>query len=122
VCYPEPVETTRRLFLVQSGLLVAAVAGVGCRGSAAPSVVARSWRRVIDRLPGLPTVDGAGVRLTRLIGQPALRHLDPFVLLDRFHSDDPDAYVRGFPDHPPAAGQADAGSPRLDFSPPGRAA
>ena len=48
----------------------------------------------------MPTVDGAGVRLTRIIGQPALRNLDPFVLLDRMHSDDPNGYVRGFPDHP----------------------
>jgi len=51
-------------------------------------------------LAGMATVDGAGVHLTRIIGQPALRNLDPFVLLDRMHSDDPDAYVRGFPDHP----------------------
>ena len=48
----------------------------------------------------MPTTDGAGVRLTRVIGQPALRNLDPFVLLDRFHSDDPGAYIAGFPDHP----------------------
>jgi redox-sensitive bicupin YhaK (pirin superfamily) len=48
----------------------------------------------------MPTTDGAGVRLTRVIGQPALRNLDPFILLDRFHSEDPGAYIRGFPDHP----------------------
>jgi redox-sensitive bicupin YhaK (pirin superfamily) len=48
----------------------------------------------------MPTSDGAGVKLTRIVGQPALRHLDPFVLLDQIHSSDPDAYVRGFPDHP----------------------
>ncbi len=48
----------------------------------------------------MPHVDGAGVRLTRIIGHEGLRHLDPFVLLDRFHSDNPDDYVRGFPDHP----------------------
>jgi redox-sensitive bicupin YhaK (pirin superfamily) len=48
----------------------------------------------------MPTTDGAGVRLMRVIGQPALRHADPFVLLDRFHSEDPNAYIRGFPDHP----------------------
>jgi redox-sensitive bicupin YhaK (pirin superfamily) len=51
-------------------------------------------------LPGMATVDGAGVRLMRIIGQPALRNLDPFIMLDRFHSDDPNAYIRGFPDHP----------------------
>lgn len=51
-------------------------------------------------LPGMPTTDGAGVKLTRVIGQRSLPHLDPFILLDRFHSDDPSAYIRGFPDHP----------------------
>jgi redox-sensitive bicupin YhaK (pirin superfamily) len=90
------VSTTRRRFLVGSGLLLGAAA-VGCR---APAVQVRNPRRVTSLLPGLPTVDGAGVRLTRIIGQPALRHLDPFVLLDRIHSDDPDAWIRGFPDHP----------------------
>jgi redox-sensitive bicupin YhaK (pirin superfamily) len=35
-----------------------------------------------------------------MIGQSRLRHLDPFVLLDRFDSDDPDAFMRGFPSHP----------------------
>jgi len=48
----------------------------------------------------MATVDGAGVSLKRIIGQPQLRHLDPFVLLDQIHSDDPSAYARGFPDHP----------------------
>ena len=89
---------TRRRFLLQSGALIAAAAG--CREPGAPAVVARSWRGVAETLPGIPTTDGAGVRLLRVIGQPALRHLDPFVLLDRIHSDDPSAYIRGFPDHP----------------------
>lgn len=48
----------------------------------------------------MPTKDGAGVELSRVIGQPALRNLDPFIMLDRFHSDEPGAYIRGFPDHP----------------------
>ena len=30
----------------------------------------------------------------------ALPELDPFLLLDAFHSDDPKAYIAGFPDHP----------------------
>src|SRR5688572_16005758 len=62
--------------------------------------VARTQRRVERVLTGIPTSDGAGVRLTRVIGQPALRNLDPFVMLDRFHSEDPGAYMAGFPDHP----------------------
>jgi redox-sensitive bicupin YhaK (pirin superfamily) len=48
----------------------------------------------------MPTKDGAGVKLSRVIGQDVLRNLDPFILLDRFHSDEPGAYIRGFPDHP----------------------
>ena len=91
----------RRVFLFQSGLLVAStLAGCGRGASVAPAVAVRSWRGVVSQLPGMPTTDGAGVRLTRIIGQPALRNLDPFILLDRFHSDEPGAYIRGFPDHP----------------------
>jgi len=48
----------------------------------------------------MPTTDGAGVKLTRVIGQPALQELDPFLLLDAFRSDDPDDYIAGFPSHP----------------------
>jgi redox-sensitive bicupin YhaK (pirin superfamily) len=89
----------RRSFLAGSGAALAS-ALVGCRASEAPSVQSITRRRVERILPGIPTVDGAGVRLTRVIGQPSLRNLDPFLLLDRFHSDDPTAYIRGFPDHP----------------------
>jgi len=57
--------------------------------------------RSVSRLvSGQPTRDGAGVRLTRVIGTPALDHLDPFLLLDEFKSDRADDYVAGFPDHP----------------------
>ncbi|APR78962.1 Pirin [Minicystis rosea] len=91
--------SNRRIFLFQSGALVAS-ALAGCRGSEAPAVVSKSFRSVTQRLPGMPTTDGAGVRLTRVIGQPALRNLDPFIMLDRFHSDDPGAYIKGFPNHP----------------------
>ena len=57
-------------------------------------------REVIRVVTGMPTVDGAGVKLTRVLGQPALRNLDPFVLLDRIHSNVASDYVAGFPDHP----------------------
>ena len=57
-------------------------------------------RTVIHKLRGRPTSDGAGVRMTRVIGTPALDHFDPFLLLDEFRSDDPDDYIAGFPDHP----------------------
>ena len=49
---------------------------------------------------GLPTSDGAGVKLTRVIGQRALDMLDPFLLLDEFRSDAASDYIAGFPDHP----------------------
>jgi redox-sensitive bicupin YhaK (pirin superfamily) len=44
--------------------------------------------------------EGAGVTVHRSIGTPALRHLDPFLMLDHFGSDDPEQYIAGFPDHP----------------------
>ena len=57
----------------------------------------RSVRHTVD---GIETRDGANVRLTRMIGSPALNRLDPFLLLDVFESDTPDDYVGGFPPHP----------------------
>jgi len=57
-------------------------------------------RRVVKLVTGQPTSDGAGVRLTRVIGTPTLDHLDPFLLLDEFKSDKADDYLAGFPDHP----------------------
>ena len=41
-------------------------------------------RNVSQIVTGHPTADGAGVRLTRLIGAPPLEQLDPFLLLDEF--------------------------------------
>ncbi len=59
-----------------------------------------SARRVVWTGEGMAASDGAGVKLKRVIGQPALPDLDPFLMLDAFGSDDPDAYIAGFPDHP----------------------
>jgi len=86
--------------LTRRQLLLSGAAGLALAGCRAAAVLERRHRAVERLLPGVPTTDGAGVRLTRLIGHGALRHLDPFVMLDRFHSDDPSAYLRGFPDHP----------------------
>ena len=60
----------------------------------------RKSRRVVGTVNGQATSDGAGVQLSRVIGQPALPDLDPFLLLDAFGSDDPGAYIAGFPSHP----------------------
>ena len=59
-----------------------------------------SDRQVQQRIQALPVLEGAGVTVYRTIGTPALRHLDPFLMLDYFGSDDPDKYIAGFPDHP----------------------
>jgi redox-sensitive bicupin YhaK (pirin superfamily) len=87
----------RRRFLARS----AAVVATATASRVATAAASRPRDRQVERvLAGMPTTDGAGVRLTRVIGQPALRNLDPFIMLDRFHSDDPGAYIAGFPDHP----------------------
>jgi len=47
-----------------------------------------------------PTLEGAGVHLNRVFGFQQTPNLDPFLLLDDFHADDPSKYLRGFPWHP----------------------
>lgn len=59
-----------------------------------------TMRNIVRRVRGMSTSDGAGVALTRVIGQPALDMLDPFLLLDEFGSDQPGDYLAGFPEHP----------------------
>jgi redox-sensitive bicupin YhaK (pirin superfamily) len=57
----------------------------------------RSVQRIVR---GRPTSDGAGVKLTRVIGQPDLDMIDPFLMLDEFRSDSAGDYIAGFPEHP----------------------
>jgi redox-sensitive bicupin YhaK (pirin superfamily) len=47
-----------------------------------------------------PTIEGAGVHLKRAFGYAQVPRLDPFLLLDDFHSDVPKDYLPGFPWHP----------------------
>ena len=56
--------------------------------------------RIVRKVRGLPTSDGAGVKLTRVIGGPDLPDLDPFLMLDEFGTDQPEDYLAGFPSHP----------------------
>lgn len=57
--------------------------------------------RPIDHVHrGIPTSDGAGVKLTRLLGHQGLMQIDPFLMLDYFSSDNADDYIAGFPEHP----------------------
>lgn len=57
-------------------------------------------RNVEQQIPAVSVSEGAGVTVNRTIGTPARRHLDPFLMLDQFGSDDPNQYLAGFPDHP----------------------
>ncbi len=57
-------------------------------------------REVSRIVKGMPTSDGAGVKLRRVIGQPGLPELDPFLMLDEFGTDEPKDYIAGFPEHP----------------------
>lgn len=68
--------------------------------TATPTDQVRSPRRVERLVAGMPTSDGAGVKLTRVLTQPLQRRLDPFLMLDAFGSDTPGDYIAGFPDHP----------------------
>ncbi len=56
-------------------------------------------RKIKVSLKSRSTFEGAGVRLKRAFGysDPSL---DPFLLLDDFHSNDPKDYIAGFPWHP----------------------
>ena len=64
------------------------------------STATNASRAVVKTVRGMAASDGAGVRLSRVIGQPALPDLDPFLMLDEFRSDDAKDYIAGFPDHP----------------------
>jgi redox-sensitive bicupin YhaK (pirin superfamily) len=59
-----------------------------------------SARQIAKIIAATAVSEGAGVTVHRTIGTPALRNLDPFLMLDHFSSDDPDDYIAGFPDHP----------------------
>ena len=57
----------------------------------------RNIRRVVT---GSNQIDGAVVRLVRVIGRGDVEDFDPFLMLDAFDSRNPEDYVRGFPWHP----------------------
>jgi redox-sensitive bicupin YhaK (pirin superfamily) len=57
-------------------------------------------RTLVHVIESIPTSDGAGVKLRRSLGSQRGLHVDPFLMLDEFYSDNPDDYVSGFPAHP----------------------
>jgi redox-sensitive bicupin YhaK (pirin superfamily) len=59
-----------------------------------------SVRKISKVWKSKPTIEGAGVHLKRAFGYYQVPKLDPFLLLDDFHSDNPSEYLKGFPWHP----------------------
>jgi redox-sensitive bicupin YhaK (pirin superfamily) len=57
-------------------------------------------RRIERVLGGNFVMDGAGVKINRVLTQPLQRRLDPFLMLDAFGSDKAGDYIAGFPEHP----------------------
>jgi redox-sensitive bicupin YhaK (pirin superfamily) len=57
-------------------------------------------RSIGQILESRPTLEGAGVHLKRAFGFHQVPRLDPFLLLDDFHSNKPEDYLQGFPWHP----------------------
>ena len=57
--------------------------------------------RGVERvIAGQAVMDGAGVKINRVLTQQLQRRLDPFLMLDNFASDQPNDYIAGFPEHP----------------------
>ena len=59
-----------------------------------------SLRPVKEIRQSQPTMEGAGVQLRRAFGFGSTSEFDPFLLLDDFRNDNPEAYLAGFPWHP----------------------
>lgn len=57
-------------------------------------------RKFMQAVRGQHAVDGAGVRLRRVLGYRTIKDFDPFLMLDGFDSTDPRDYIKGFPWHP----------------------
>ncbi len=62
--------------------------------------MSETLRSIVRRFPGRPTLEGAGVRLRRSFSNAEVPLFDPFLLLDRFGSGNPEDYLAGFPWHP----------------------
>lgn len=59
-----------------------------------------SVRKISKVWKSRPTLEGAGVHLKRAFGYNQTPLFDPFLLLDDFHSNNPQHYLKGFPWHP----------------------
>jgi hypothetical protein len=59
-----------------------------------------SLRPVVKVNRSKPLLEGAGVKVHRAFGFRDVERLDPFLMLDDFHSEEPKDYMAGFPLHP----------------------
>lgn len=57
-------------------------------------------RKIKKVFKSRPTIEGAGVHLKRAFGYSQVPQFDPFLMLDDFHTSNPDEYLAGFPWHP----------------------
>ncbi len=57
-------------------------------------------REIKKIIAGKNTMDGAGVKLVRVIGHDDTADSDPFLMMDAFDSTNPSDYTKGFPWHP----------------------
>jgi quercetin 2,3-dioxygenase len=92
-----PRRLSRRTLLAATALPVAAGGAAFFVRAGSRTRDSRDVARVVE---ATPTRDGAGVKLSRILGGRALPMLDPFLLLDEFHSDRPEDWQAGFPSHP----------------------
>jgi quercetin 2,3-dioxygenase len=93
------VALMRRRQVLEGALALGAIACVEPptgAGKRARDAVAKPLARVLQRIVSRPAIDGDGATVQRVFPGPALRHLDPFVVLDDFDVRRP----AGFPDHP----------------------
>ena len=60
----------------------------------------KTVRKIRKTFMSRPTIEGAGVKLKRAFGYQEVPLFDPFLLLDDFHSSNPENYRAGFPWHP----------------------
>lgn len=57
-------------------------------------------REIKKIVTGNGAIDGAGVRLVRVLGHNDVEDFDPFLMLDAFDSTNSEDYIKGFPWHP----------------------
>lgn len=57
-------------------------------------------RTIAAEIVGRVAIDGAGVKLTRVLGAQTMHTFDPILMLDSFDSTNPEDYIKSFPMHP----------------------